>query len=305
MTTYAPESSEAMGDLGTIKASILNVTPLLAEQLLSHNPRNRKVNQLWVEHLTSCMERGAMMFTGESIILGTDGRLLDGQHRLHAVVRSGVTTPFVVVFGVDPAAQDAMDVGKSRKVADMISMDGIRYHHAVASAARLALGYPKVNNNLPVHRSRAEEAAYVREHAEALEEAATFAYAHQMSPGSIPVGMLTAAIFIAGDREPVVKRLIEDAHSGVGLSEDSPALALARWCILQSSRRSSHARGTRSDKWAVLVRAINAAADGKPVKQLRGRVGKDGQLPLLLGLEYAPGLKPMEADEIEEMLGQL
>ena len=48
------------------------------------------------------MQDGKWRLNGKTICFDSTGRLLNGQHRLSAVVRSGVTLTTVVVRGLDP-----------------------------------------------------------------------------------------------------------------------------------------------------------------------------------------------------------
>jgi hypothetical protein len=57
---------------------------------------------------------GSFSLTGDTIKFGTDGLLKDGQNRLAAVVRSGVSLSTHTVFGIEPLLFDRMDIGKNR-----------------------------------------------------------------------------------------------------------------------------------------------------------------------------------------------
>jgi hypothetical protein len=76
--------------------------------------------------------------TGDTIKFGNDGRLLDGQNRLSAGVRSGKSFRTHVVFGVDPALFGRMDVGKPRNAADILHIAGFKYASTLAAAIRWA-----------------------------------------------------------------------------------------------------------------------------------------------------------------------
>lgn len=55
------------------------------------------------------MQDGKWKLNGKTICFDRTGRLLNGQHRLSAVVRSGVSLTTVVVRGLDPALVPAKD----------------------------------------------------------------------------------------------------------------------------------------------------------------------------------------------------
>lgn len=59
----------------------------------------------------------------QSIALSTQGELMDGYHRLNAVVQSGVTLPFTVMRNVPAAAFSNIDAGRSRSLAFRCGLD--------------------------------------------------------------------------------------------------------------------------------------------------------------------------------------
>jgi hypothetical protein len=77
-------------------------------------------------------QRGEWDLNGQTIKVSVDGALLDGQHRLEAVVHSGVTISSVVVRGLSPAARDTIDTGRRRRLADVLAIEG--YPDAIALA---------------------------------------------------------------------------------------------------------------------------------------------------------------------------
>lgn len=122
-------------------ASVIFVTPDMAERWLKLNNRqNRKLNEKVIKAYARDMGSGAWLLTGEGIKFSTEGDLLDGQHRLVAIVRTGVTVPMFVMRGVAPEAQTVMDTGRKRTAADDLSIHGERFSSTLAATIKLALG---------------------------------------------------------------------------------------------------------------------------------------------------------------------
>lgn len=117
--------------------SIVMVDPDTATRWLDRNTINRHANPTIVRKYADDMTHGRWAFAGDPIRFSND-RLLDGQHRLLAVVRAQVTLPFVVVRGLDPDVQHYMDKGRKRSLADQLALDGVKNTTIVASAVRLA-----------------------------------------------------------------------------------------------------------------------------------------------------------------------
>jgi len=119
--------------------SIENITPELAAELLQVNRKNRSLRRNLVDIYAADMTKGAWQFTGEAIKLADDGSLLDGQHRLEAIVQSGVMVPMLVVRGLPRATQDVMDTGSKRTPADALRLRDEQNSVPLASVARMII----------------------------------------------------------------------------------------------------------------------------------------------------------------------
>jgi len=85
------------------------------------------------------MANGRWQFTGDAIKFAVGGQLLDGQHRLHALVEADASLPMLVVRDVPPAAQAVMDSGSKRTAADALSLSGEQSATTLASVALLVI----------------------------------------------------------------------------------------------------------------------------------------------------------------------
>lgn len=111
------------------------VTPERAKQILeTSNFDNRKLRPSVVEKYAKIMRAGQWRTTPETLSVAVNGRLLNGQHRLHAIIRSGVTCTFLFVYGVDEDVYAVLDRGAGRSVSDAVQ----RPRKLVESASLLA-----------------------------------------------------------------------------------------------------------------------------------------------------------------------
>jgi len=120
-------------------AAFVHVTPEIAARWLRQNTRNRTIRQHLVDRFTRDMQAGEWHLDGAPIRFAPDGTLLDGQHRLTAIVSTGITVPILVVRGIDPSAQAVMDTGAARTAADALSIDGRENASTLAATAALAI----------------------------------------------------------------------------------------------------------------------------------------------------------------------
>lgn len=124
------------------------VTPEMAKQLLDKNTHNRALSQGTVARLVGAMNRGEWQYNGDTIRLSKSGRLLDGQHRLAAIERSGLSQKYIIVDGLDDESFTTIDVGKGRTAGDMLSVAGEKNTNILAAVSKmdillLAFGRPE------------------------------------------------------------------------------------------------------------------------------------------------------------------
>lgn len=121
----------------SIDTEIRDISPVEAQELLAANTHNRNLRKRRVEGLAKAMKDGEWVFNGDAIRIGESGRLLDGQHRLAAVISSGTTQQFLIISGLPDAAQETIDTGAKRTVADALKLRGETDVNRLAAIIRL------------------------------------------------------------------------------------------------------------------------------------------------------------------------
>jgi hypothetical protein len=117
-----------------MNAEILKITPDMAERILLTNDSNRALNYNRVLLYADALRRGDWKLNGESVKIGTNDRLLDGQHRLKAIIQSGIPMTTLVIKGVDESVFDTIDTGKTRTGGDTLRVMGVENATNIASA---------------------------------------------------------------------------------------------------------------------------------------------------------------------------
>lgn len=103
---------------------IETTTPRIAQNILdSGNYKNRRLRPSVVERYSRMMLAGDWHLSPEAIVISNTGRLLNGQHRLSAVVKSGVTVQFLIIRGPNDDVFAVMDRGAIRSIADALNAD--------------------------------------------------------------------------------------------------------------------------------------------------------------------------------------
>lgn len=111
-------------DEGTVNIIVEDLTPNKAEKYLKSNTQNRKLNQNRVDVYKNDMINGRWKQNGIPIIIGDDGILKDGQHRLSACIRSGITLKNQLVIIMPQKQANCYDIGLARSVKDIALLEG-------------------------------------------------------------------------------------------------------------------------------------------------------------------------------------
>lgn len=101
---------------------IVNVTPEMAKAWLDSNNFNRPRRPDLVAKYVKQINQGRWRLTHQGIAFTRFGTLLDGQHRLFAIIECGVILPFRVFINEPPENFAVIDCGKNRTALDVTRM---------------------------------------------------------------------------------------------------------------------------------------------------------------------------------------
>jgi len=244
------EFAEAAPESGP-QTRVVAVTPKMAKRWLERNhPNNRAIAWSRVEAFQGDMAADSWKLTHQGIALDVEGLLIDGQHRLHAVVASGRTVRMMVTTGVC-AFGDPIDCGRPRSVALLTG-----YGHKVTGALNvLRMLEQGTRSHVPLTVHEAHEVQ--SHHAEAIAGVATIPR-HSTALAGLYAGLVWAYPLAPGE----VKVFLGQFISGEMIRRGDPAFALRTW----------RERGLPSrDTWAQAMACLNALRyqlDGKQVQAI-------------------------------------
>lgn len=107
-----------------ITFTLETISPQVARQYLDRNKKNRTITAERVKSLSRDVEAGAFMVTHQCIAFNANGDLIDGQHRLSAVVATGKTVQMYVARyeRTETAMALPFDNGLTRKHYDILEI---------------------------------------------------------------------------------------------------------------------------------------------------------------------------------------
>lgn len=119
----------------TVKTRAISqeIAQKMIERSLASGVQQRVLRQKHVDWLADQIKRNQWEMNGETIIIDWNGGILDGQHRIMAVIQSGKTIETVVVEGVDPHSFLTIDVGLKRSGGDMLQITGEKNCNTLSS----------------------------------------------------------------------------------------------------------------------------------------------------------------------------
>ena len=269
MTTATNESS--------LRYTRREVNPELAEAILTINTDNRPVDQSRVNKYAKQMASGLWKETSAELIQiagvygHEDCRLIDGQHRLRAIMQSGVTLLMTIVDGCDASTFDVIDTGKTRTHNDVFAIDGMP--KGTAPLARIVYLYDKMfdrdwRSTKTSNVSQTELLQWAADKKEVLSTAA--AMGKQVKKSIKPLGTTAGAVMAILDLfggvscETTFEVFYRPMIDLVGCDPDSPSLV-----FYQFIRSAQDSRSETAGPFAVNAGATTENNRKKIIMQLR------------------------------------
>lgn len=269
-----------------MKTEQVAVTPTMAQEWLDKNSSNRPLRETTVKRLARDMIKDNWKITGDPIKFDTNGDLMDGQHRLSAILESGKTVEMSVAYDVPVEAMEALDTGVKRTLSDLLHWKGETNTNHLAAAIRL--GYRWQHGQLFNYgnmMSHAEALDWYAHNPNIKEHFTTAARVSKKLKVPLPVilAFMHRVMLIDPDE---AQGFMEQIEYGENVLSGDPAYALRNWLFNQATARHGHR--PRSEHYlAMFVKAWNFFIKGESVKIIvfkRGGINKE-EMPNLVNIE--------------------
>lgn len=250
-----------------IGVEVQTITPELAEDWLGRNSHNRTLRNGHVAALAGAMKRGEWSLNGDAIRFAADGTLLDGQHRLWAVIEADVPIESLVIDGLPNDAQDTMDAGARRRLSDALKLRDETNPAALAALITYHWRYQQGMVRTQLRPTVAQALSHLDANPglrDALSLGKRVNNRFRVSASMIGTLAYEFSAIDGEDAEEFWTRLI----AGTNLEEGSPIIVLRRWM----ERQSSLGVGSRTSavvSHALTVKAWNAWRDGRIIDSLK------------------------------------
>jgi hypothetical protein len=252
----------------------IDVDPGQAAHWLQNNFVNRPLSQDVVDAYARDMVLGNWVQTHQGVAFNDLDHLIDGQHRLSAIVKSGRTVRMMVTFGLpskikgkEMTTMDAVDRGKQRSVADQLKIQHGMKNGSIIAQLASSLGSIcynvrtrrlSVGQTLEIYREFQTSADWIIE-------------SRPKEHGLKMTGVLAAFVFAMAahdDKEHVgnIRSLFVSLKYGDGLSEGMPIWHLRNFLLSEDAKLLN--RGSDRGLAELVLLALQLQTIGETIEKL-------------------------------------
>lgn len=247
---------------------IVTLSPEDAMHMLESNASNRPLNDQHVRRIARQIAEGKWRFNGDTIKISTGNDILDGQHRLWAIIEAKVPVETIVVRGIEPDAFATIDtLRKPRSGADVLALLGATHHRVVISTALqwLTRWQRKCLEEYRTPKNRIENSDVEQAFTDNPGMARAAEAASKLRGLANP-GLIAFFYFILTNRNPdLAERMMHTLEHPAGVGVNDPFFRLRGYFT------SDKARKDPLTTIALMIKAANAAHRGGEIRVLSWR----------------------------------
>lgn len=271
-------------DVLGISVYLIEVTPKLAELWLRTKNRNRSIHLPVLAKIKRALEQGRWEINGETIIFDGEGRLIEGQHRLQAVIDTGIALWSLVVHGIDQERFKTMGQGSKRTAGDILGILGEKNGRNLAAALRWVWRYNngQMLNPHPLITDD-ELAETIYDHREII---LSIPYGTK-PPRLVAPGLVTALHYLCSKRDKALaNHFFWSLATGENLDTGNPILVLRNFFIKRVEKRQVIRDERKAPMvilaWNVLRKDRNAVINEKRPNAILWRGSQAKTYPVIL-----------------------
>jgi hypothetical protein len=245
---------------------VVTITVEEATYLLEMNGNNRPLNDQHVQRIARQIRDGKWKFNGDTIKISSTNDILDGQHRLWAVVESKTPIETILVRDIQPDAFATIDtLRKPRSGSDILALIGATNNRSTISVALqwLIRWQRKTLTEYKAPANRIENSDIEQAYRDNPGIARAAESCSKLRAVANP-GLLSFFYFVLTNRNPdLAERMIHTLANPAGVGITDPFFLLRAYFLNDKGRKDPLV------SIALMVKASNAAYKGKEMKLLK------------------------------------
>jgi hypothetical protein len=253
---------------------VMSVTPEMAKSWLSVGASfQRNISDRRVREWLNLMNRGEWRLTHQGIAITKEGEVVDGQHRLHAVVRFGKSVEFVVTLNADPSIFDALDRGYTRSPVQILRLSGGEANARKIACLNTLLWTPSSIHSLSKVWTVGDITKMYSYFSDELD--AVYPKNTPEFEGAYIRGAFLRVIISQPSLVDVIQRMLHVLCLGLPKNESEQAALLLRERLFLLKRKGG-GRESRHQGYEKTIHAIRLFSEGKTIKY-KGNLGREAQ----------------------------
>ena len=242
---------------------VMDVTPELAQAWLKQNTFNRPISAPTVRRYASDMSNGRWKLNHQGLAFSEEGVLVDGQHRLMAIVKADSTVKMMVTWGANRTGIDELRPRSAIHVIQFGEMsDWVQRRHLECAKQMAMLCSGRSANGV---LSTSELVDVAENNKDAIIFAENLFPTHVRGISTAAVRAVIATSYYHFDQNDL-REFVSSLYSGIVSSPDRAAVIRARELLL-SGGFSGGAVARKSTTWKIM-RAVVAFCDRQPISRL-------------------------------------
>ncbi|MCJ8334646.1 MAG: hypothetical protein MJH10_10435 [Epibacterium sp.] len=265
-----------------MKIATKRITPTIAKEMLTMSRGNRALRQTKINQFVRAMRSGNWAMTGDAIRFDRNGTLIDGHHRLEAIVKAKTVIDTLVISGLSPDVIAKLDTGTARSAGDMLSFVDSQPNRNERAAAVRAIESLKTGRTGGATTLSNDE---VYDRLQVIPERFDLLLTHAIQARRVcPTAPLVAVLF-CGTHNPEymedASAFVDGLKTGENLCRGDARLALRTWLLANKvQKRTIRGEG----RLAAIANAWNAYTENRSLNVIRWRArpvtlnGANGEL---------------------------
>lgn len=256
----------------TYRGRVETITPEMAIKWLEKNTDNRVLTQSKVDAYAADILAGKWILTGDPIQFNVLGEMINGQHRLWAIVQADQAIECYVVRGLPVEAKLVIDTGAKRTLANYFQIKKEPNATVLASIITTVYVYDINRYTTAMRGPTHSEAEEILADNPGFRDSAKIGVHARRGVGLAPSPMASAHAINARTDSEAADEFWANASEGVGLEAGDPIIAYRRWAVRMLQLRD---RPTTRTQFMFAMKAMEYWRKGKRVRSLSWN-GGDG-----------------------------
>ena len=253
-----------------MKTEVRTITPVVATEMLKKNLNNRRLSDKHVNFLAQEMRSGNWLFDGQPLRFDENNILIDGQHRLNAIIKSQTSQNILIITGLKKESFKVMDTGKNRNASDVLSINGEAYYSQISSCARFIIklkGGNSAGGSRMSSTSNTNIIKWLDNNRGIVDHIKESIRLKKAFSGVLSDTYIASFLFLLSEKDAVASEdFMRKLCTGLDLSENDSILTLRKALIKD---KMSKACLGQKDKTALIIKGWNAYRLGKAPKFFR------------------------------------